>query len=206
MRSLLFFTLIFSFSAFSKSKMCTYEYSVWNRQKGDSQKVVRVKKEYSKVTKDERGPFGCTPCVEDQKDIKLSNGLSFKICKLKADEVKAVLETVLGEGFPIKEILGYRPQMSKGKLNSKGERTELSFHSYGVAFDINRSQNGLYDNCIRWGESCRLIQGGAYLPKGRFSIRKDSVLVEIMKQIGFQWGGQIRGRQKDFMHFSPSGY
>ena len=30
--------------------------------------------------------------------------------------------------------------------------------------------------------------------------------IQYLKDIGFKWGGEILGKQKDFMHFSPSGY
>lgn len=188
------------------SKTCTYEYKVWNRWKGKSEKLIKVKKDYKDLEKNEIGPLGCSPCLEDQQKITLSNGVSFLVCRKKADDIQAVLEASLSEGFRIRSVLGYRPQMSKGKLDSKGYRTELSLHSYGIAIDVNRMSNGLYDQCIHWGKECRLLQGGVYNPLSPLSIKKDSVLVKIMKQIGMKWGGEIRGRQKDFMHFSPSGY
>ncbi|MCR9203383.1 MAG: M15 family metallopeptidase [Halobacteriovoraceae bacterium] len=188
------------------SRTCTYEYKVWNRWKGKSENLVKIKKKYKDLEKREKGPFGCTPCLEDQQKITLSNGVTFLACKKKADDIQAVLETSLSEGFRIRSVLGYRPQMSKGKLDSKGFRTKLSLHSYGIAIDVNRKSNGLYDQCVRWEKDCRLIQGGVYNPKNPLSIKKNSTLVKIMKQIGMKWGGDIRGRQKDFMHFSPSGY
>jgi hypothetical protein len=38
------------------------------------------------------------------------------------------------------------------------------------------------------------------------SLTKESPIVIELKSIGFKWGGEIEGKQKDFMHFLPSGY
>lgn len=200
----LIFTLFLNLDVTAKT--CSYEYQVWNRWKSKSEKRVVIKKDYKKLEDTEKGPLGCTPCKEDQQKVTLSNGLSFDVCKKIAEDIQAVLETSLAEGFPVTSVLGYRPQMSKGELDPEGYRTELSHHSFGVAIDVNREQNGLYDNCIKWGRGCRLIQGGKYNPQSRLSIKEGSLLVTLMRQVGLKWGGKIRGRQKDFMHFSPSGY
>ena len=83
----------------------------------------------------------------------------------------------------------------------------LSNHSFGVAFDLNEEQNGLYNDCPRWGPSCVLAKGGAYRPGADpLSLTESSPATRRMKEAGFDWGGLLPGRQKDFMHFSPSGY
>ena len=158
------------------------------------------------MLKTEISEKGCSICIEDQKKVILSNGLSFLICKKYASLLKSVLETIISEGFIIDDVQGYIPQMSKGPLDSQGNRTVFSNHSFGVAIDINRMSNGLYDNCLEWNNDCKLIVGGTYDLKNKRSIIKSSSLVHIMKQIGFKWGGEIKGKQKDFMHFSRTGY
>jgi hypothetical protein len=86
-------------------------------------------------------------------------------------------------------------------------RTRFSNHSFGIAIDVNSASNGLYTNCISFGAQCRLHRGGPWRPASdTASIAADSRLVRRMRAAGFRWGGEIRGRQKDFMHFSPSGY
>ena len=96
--------------------------------------------------------------------------------------------------------------MTKGNIDSLGNRTQFSNHSFGVAIDINEEQNGLYDHCVSFGPACRLRRGGIWKPDQVGSLTPDSPIVEGLKGMGLKWGGQIEGDQKDFMHFSPSGY
>lgn len=96
--------------------------------------------------------------------------------------------------------------MTKGDVDALGHRTRFSNHSFGIAIDINEQQNGLYDRCIRFGPACRLRRGGVWNPDQAGSLTRDSPVVKALGQIGLKWGGAIEGRQKDFMHFSPSGY
>jgi hypothetical protein len=181
---------------------CTYEYSIYN---------VRIKKssEYRKVKikkADHVDKLGCSLCREDQKLVVLKNRVSFLICHKLAKKVEKVLNSALDRGFPIKEVIGYRPQKSRGRLDENGNRTEFSNHSFGTAIDINPNANGLYENCFRWGTHCRLRRGGLWLPgENPFSIPRDSPLIKAMAKIGLKWGGRLFGQQKDFMHFSLYG-
>ena len=165
-----------------------------------------VRKPRSELTREEQGPLGCTPCREDQTELALSNGLRFSACVHVAAKVKAALDRAIAHGQEILTVVGYRPQMSRGPVDAQGNRTELSNHSFGVAVDVNEEQNGLYDACLTWSPACRLRKGGPYRPGSRGSIAPDGPLVAEMQAIGFEWGGRIAGRQKDFMHFSPTGY
>ena len=95
---------------------------------------------------------------------------------------------------------------TRGKPDAKGLRTHFSNHSFGTAIDLNAGLNGMYSNCEEFGEACRLIRGGLWLPHIPGTLTADSIAVRALQAIGWKLGGQIAGRQKDFMHFSPSGY
>jgi hypothetical protein len=71
--------------------------------------------------------------------------------------------------------------------------------------DINTEQNGLYDHCLQFNESCHRLRGGAYDPLRPGAITPQSPLYQALRQQKFQWGGEIAGKQKDFMHFSLTG-
>jgi hypothetical protein len=95
---------------------------------------------------------------------------------------------------------------SRGAADGNGNRIGFSNHSFGTAIDINPEQNGLYDNCITFGPQCRLLRGGEWRPGTPGTLDKNGDIVTLFKQAGFQWGGEIVGKQKDFMHFSLTGY
>ena len=188
-------------------KTCTYEVYNWNIYKKRAVNMESVKHPYSELTAEEKDTeTGCTVCVEDQKLLKVGSIEPFYICGKVADKVQAALERLLTEGAPVLEVTAYRPGRTKNPLDKKGNRTGFSNHAYGSALDINRSKNGLYDRCPKFGPACRLMQGGAWKPGARGALGKDSPIVLGMKAAGFKWGGEIEGVQKDFMHFSPSGY
>ena len=97
--------------------------------------------------------------------------------------------------------------MTPGDVDHEEKRTQFSNHSFGIAVDINPDSNGLYQNCIEFSQQCVLRRGGDWQPgQNSRSIAADSQLVKALKSAGFKWGGEILGRQKDFMHFSPDGY
>ncbi len=186
--------------------MCHYEYGIWNVHQKKIVRRIPVKKLRSQLKKEERGPLGCTPCREDQVTIKLSNGLSVQLCKKIALPVKDALERTLARGAIIESVQGYRASMSRGPVDERGNRTQLSNHAFGTAIDINRANNGLYDRCFELGPSCRLIQGGPWNPQNPLSLTPNHPAVISFKELGFRWGGEIQGKQKDLMHFSPTGY
>ena len=43
------------------------------------------------------------------------------------------------------------------------------------------------------------------VPEQPGAITLESVVYEAFRNIGWKWGGELAGRQKDFMHFSLSG-
>jgi hypothetical protein len=188
---------------------CTYTLAIWNSRAGKVTRTIRIERKYSEITEEERdrSATGCTVCSEDQVRIKLPGLDSFSVCHVIADRVEGGLRDLIAQGEPIFSVSGYRPVRSKGSLNADGERTELSNHAFGTAIDINRMHNGLYENCYEWSPECRLIQGGPWRPgESEGSLSPDGPIVRKMKSLGFQWGGEIRASQKDFMHFSLSGF
>jgi hypothetical protein len=186
---------------------CSYEVAVWNVK---AKKVIEVKKTrhaYKEVTGEETDPAtGCTVCREDQVLISLPPIPKFRICRKLAPKVKKTLLGLIEGGATIKSIRGYRAVRSKGALDKDGNRTVLSNHSFGTAIDINRELNGLYDRCFEFGPKCRLVLGGRWKPGVPGTLVENGPVVRAMKEIGFKWGGEIKGRQKDFMHFSLTGY
>jgi hypothetical protein len=199
--------MIFAAAALALSAQCHYSYTVWNVKARKSLIHRSVSKPYGELTRSEKGPLGCTPCEEDQADIVLSNGVGFKACRKAGPAIKTALDAALAKGQKIVSVVAYRPQVSKGPADASGNRTELSNHSFGAAVDLNEEHNGLYDNCPAWSKKCALRKGGAYRPGADpLSLSKESPAVVEMKKAGFLWGGEIEGRQKDFMHFSPTGY
>lgn len=186
---------------------CTYVDSNWNVLQKRVINIRTVSHPYAALSREEIDEeSGCTVCIEDQTLLKVRNIKPFYVCNRIAEKVQSRLETLLDNGEPVLEVVAYRPGRTKNPLDGYGNRTGFSNHAFGSAVDINRSKNGLYDNCTQYGPACRLIQGGAWQPGSIGALSKESAIVIGMKAAGFKWGGEIAGQQKDFMHFSLSGY
>lgn len=202
----IFLLISLFFSPLSYSS-CTYQTWEWDTTLKKSINKKIISKSKSSLTKEEIGSVaGCSVCEEDQVEIKISNIHPFKMCKVFKDRILSVIKNAANNGFPLYSISGYRVGKTKGPLDSKGIRTEFSHHSYGTAIDFNAEINGLYDQCIEFNAHCRLIRGGIYDPRKNGAITKQSILYQSMIRAGFKWGGEIKGKQKDFMHFSLNGY
>lgn len=186
---------------------CTYSTYKWNVNIRRAVEPRMVSKPMSELTDAERDPAtGCTVCLEDQVEMNFPGLRRFLVCKKLAPSVEKIISELLRQHAPLKDVVGYRVGMTRGNPDGAGNRTGFSNHSFGVALDINTAQNGLYENCSRFNSACRLIKGGAWNPKHELSLTADSLIVRVFKQNGFKWGGEIAGLQKDFMHFSPTGY
>ena len=186
---------------------CTYQTYKWNTKLKHAVEFKKVKHSYSRLNKNEvDATTGCTVCQEDQVEINLAYIKPFSVCKLIENDIRRTLINLIEQGELITEVTGYRVGQTRGKVDEKYNRTEFSNHSFGIALDINASQNGLYDRCFKFSSACRLIRGGVWNPNNKRSLRPQGSIVIRMKQLGFRWGGEIAGKQKDFMHFSPSGY
>ncbi len=189
------------------SPHCTYSTYKWNvnlRKTVEPRVVSKLMSELSDAEKDRE--TGCTVCEEDQVELAFPGLRPFKVCKLLAPKVEKIITDLQRQHAPLKDVVGYRVGMTRGNPDATGNRTGFSNHSFGVALDINTAQNGLYENCMRFNPACRLIKGGAWSPANELSLTGGSLIVRTFKQNGFKWGGEISGVQKDFMHFSPTGY
>lgn len=187
---------------------CSYDTYQWSTVDKRAVNRTRVTHPYGENSADETDPdTGCTVCSEDQITIILSGVKPFKVCRMMAPVIEGALLDLIEAGEPINNIVGYRVGKTRGDVDENGLRTGFSNHSFGVAIDINSQHNGLYDRCIKFGPDCRLIRGGAWQPHDHeASLNPEGAVVSRFKREGFLWGGEIRGKQKDFMHFSPSGY
>jgi hypothetical protein len=189
------------------SDRCTYQHSVWSTVEDRALSAPPTDKPRTALESGEIGPLGCTPCEQDQREVALSNGLTVTLCHRVAEPVRRALERALQEGVRLETLQGYRPVLSRGPLDSAGRRTAFSRHGFGLALDVNREHNGLYDDCVVWSPSCRLLQGGHWQSgEDPLSLHADHAVVRALREIGLRWGGEIDGKQKDFMHFSPDGY
>jgi len=193
-------------SAAAAPTSCTYAEWTWDSRERRAIDARVVEKPYSALGRDERDrATGCSVCREDQIEISLPGVEPFEICKAVADDVRAALSRAMEAGFEIETVSGYRVGRSKGALDAHGRRTEYSNHSFGLAIDINADRNGLYDRCTEFLPTCRLIRGGEWRPYAPGGIAPETPLYKEMISMGWKWGGELSGRQKDFMHFSPTG-
>lgn len=192
---------------FAEPSTCSYTTYKWNVAQRKAVKHERVSHSYAEVQETERDvATGCTVCEQDQVDVQLPGITPFKMCRHLAGTVAPALSRLIAQGQPIYKVIAYRVGMTRGDIDAAGNRTRFSNHSFGIALDINDEQNGLYDQCTRFGPQCRLIRGGPWSPSRTGSWTEDSPVVHSMQDLGFKWGGHIKGKQKDFMHFSPTGY
>ncbi|HEX5057432.1 MAG TPA: M15 family metallopeptidase [Gammaproteobacteria bacterium] len=209
MRYLLFLCVIMLGPAqAAPQKTCSYHTYKWNTLTRRAVAMERVEKPYRDLLPEEVDPqTGCSVCEQDQVAIRLGSLPEFRVCRAFAEGLRTELSKLLAAGFPIYRIEGYRAGRTRGPADAAGNRTQFSNHSYGIAIDINPEHNGLYEHCISFGPSCRLIRGGPWDPaKYRESLTSQGEIVQAMRRLGLLWGGAIEGRQKDFMHFSPGGY
>lgn len=186
---------------------CSYEMQVWNVNMKSSAGVINVRHAYSELSPEEIDPAtGCTVCSEDQILVDVPPLDPFFVCHRLAFRVNSVVRELLRSGAPLRTVTGYRVIKSRGMVDGNGNRTVFSNHSFGSAMDINPEQNGLYDNCVEFGPQCRLLRGGEWVPGASGALAGEGEVVLALKKAGFRWGGEIAGKQKDFMHFSLTGY
>lgn len=187
--------------------MCSYSTYTWNTVARRAVDIREVSKPYASLLAEEvDSTTRCSVCREDQVWIDIAGLPRFQVCRHVAREVSSALKTALSRGARIDTVEGYRVGRTRGEADASGNRTGFSNHSFGIAIDINPQSNGLYGNCLQFGASCSLLRGGPWEPGNPASLVADGPVVKAFKAAGFKWGGEIAGRQKDFMHFSISGY
>jgi hypothetical protein len=193
--------------AMADEPQCTYDTFRWNPATRTAVARETVRHAYRELKPEERDALtGCTVCSEDQAWIRVPPLAPFRLCKYLAPPVRDTLARLVAEGAPIEEVIGYRVGRTRGDTDASGNRTGFSNHSFGIALDINPKRNGLYHDCPAFGPSCRLVRGGPWRPGTAGTLAADGAIVREFKRLGLRWGGEIAGQQKDFMHFSPSGY
>lgn len=199
--------ILVAFQAEGEPAVCSYSTYKWNTIYKKAVDIKAFSHPYAQLSKEQVDPqTGCSVCQEDQVTISVGSVPSFRICRIIAHEVLDILNELQDSQVPLKKIVGYRVGKTRGNVDQEGNRTVYSNHSFGSAIDINPDDNGLYDHCIEMGSGCRLIKGGVWNPENPASLTAGGDVVEAFKRKGFRWGGEIEGKQKDFMHFSPTGY
>jgi len=187
---------------------CHYQDWSWNVAQKNTVQKKAVIKDYSMLSSDERDEqSGCSVCVEDQQAIRIDGIPEFLVCEKYAATVQEIFNKLIQQGEKIDSVIGYRVGRTRGDTDTQGNRIGFSNHSFGIAIDINTNHNGLYGNCIQFGTQCKILRGGPWRPGfDPYSLQKDGLIVKLFKDAGFKWGGEIEGQQKDFMHFSLTGY
>jgi hypothetical protein len=186
---------------------CSYEVSTWNVNQKRSVDLKFVRHPYHSLSSEEIDTStGCTVCQEDQQLINIPPFPAFFVCHIIASRIQTVFEELKRNNAPIFSVVGYHVIKSRGVVDQSGNRTGFSNHSFGTAIDINSDQNGLYDRCREFGPDCRLLRGGERREGVPGTLEDNGEIVRAMKTAGFLWGGEIAGNQKDFMHFSLTGY
>ncbi len=199
--------LLFSATGIADPDTCSYNTYKWSVEKRKAVDFRRVSHPYSELSEVEvDAQTGCTVCEEDQRTVRVAELPPIKMCRYFSLDVEYQLNRLASKGVSLFKLAGYRVGMTRGEIDTDGNRTQYSNHSFGIAIDINEEQNGLYDNCIEINRNCRLRKGGAWKPGQSGSLTADSDVVMALNKLGLKWGGKILGRQKDFMHFSPTGY
>lgn len=190
------------------AQTCHYQDWRWNVAQKRAVQHRTVVKDYSQLSPEELDKqSGCSVCAEDQETIRIDGIPEFSVCRKYASTIRNSIITLIRQGEKISTVIGYRVGRTRGDVDAEGNRSGFSNHSFGIAIDINTEHNGLYENCFQFGPPCRLLRGGPWLPASDpFSLQPYGAIVTMFKESGFKWGGEIQGKQKDFMHFSLTGY
>ena len=110
-------------------------------------------------------------------------------------DVQDVFKAAQDGGFKIYEAAGYS---FRGMNNGSGSGN-LSHHSYGIAIDINVTEN--------YSHRGNTVYAGSFWnpASSEYSIPRDGILVKAFEAKGWEWGGNWSGNYQDYMHFSFTG-
>lgn len=131
----------------------------------------------------------------------ISGSLSVQVHKAIAQDVIAACNAAKAEGFNIYSIGGYRSYTGEAQ-DSAGTKPDIglvsSQHGYGLAVDINPTDNGQFKNGVATGN-------WDYKPndpsKKDVTITESSAIYKSFESNGWGWGGHFNS-SKDYMHFS----
>lgn len=123
--------------------------------------------------------------------------IAVQVHKAIAQDVYNACYAAQQEGFKVYEIGGYGSWRWSDNAGKAGGLPH-SQHCYGLAVDINSTENGQFKNGRPTGN-------WFYDPGNNpYSIKPDSALVQSFKAAGWGWGGDWTS-SKDYMHFSFCG-
>lgn len=130
--------------------------------------------------------------------ITLSDGKMIWCNKYIADDLKAALDEIIAIGFPLDNTIYSYAERS---TNSGG----LSFHSLGLAIDINCGSGG--GKSMGWAHNPQFYYSKYSMDEiiENYQPYKDpyaitTIQYEILKSYGFLWGRDFKS-QPDIMHF-----
>ena len=132
--------------------------------------------------------------ITNKNGTKGSKGV--RVHRAIAQDVYNACLAAQNSGFKIYDIGGYRTFGT----DTAGRTGGLSYsqHCYGLAVDINPTENGQFKNG-------RATGNWFYDPgNNEYSIQSNSTLVKTFKALGWGWGGEWNS-SKDYMHFSFMG-
>ena len=122
--------------------------------------------------------------------------IAVTVHKAIAQDVYDACKAAQDSGFKIYDIGGYREFGTDTAGKTAG--LDYSQHCYGLAVDINPTENGEYRNG-GWTSNWWWDPSSS-----EYSIAPNSVLVNTFKSRGWGWGGEWTS-SKDYMHFSYMG-
>ncbi|HKI78814.1 MAG TPA: M15 family metallopeptidase [Ignavibacteriaceae bacterium] len=138
-------------------------------------------------------------------DNKLHKG-QVVIQKDLVEDIKWIFEKIKGNEFPVDKVIpvvkfNWSDEKSMKANNSSAfnyrfiaNTTKLSNHSTGRAIDINPWQNPQIIN------GTTFPSGAKYQPDKKGTITKNSIIVKLFKEKGWNWGGDWKTRV-DYQHF-----
>ncbi len=126
-------------------------------------------------------------------------------------EIKEIFERLLKIKFPVRSVIpivkfGWDDEKSMSANNTsafnyrliKGTK-KLSKHSYGIAIDINP----LFNPYVK--RNSTEPEGAEYIPERPGTITRNSPVVKIFSEYGWDWGGNWT-RGKDYQHFEKNDF
>lgn len=118
--------------------------------------------------------------------VKIPYSNQIIVSVLAKDDLEKIFKEIEETGYQLRDVKTVRP-VTPGRF---------SWHSYGLAVDINPKQNP----CLSCGDQESLDwPGGAWVAGKNGALTKQ--VVDIFKKHGWCWGGDWCSK-KDYMHFS----